>query len=140
MFGDGALTFREYVMNEPLPLAIVHRGILDFLQHRDDAALFGAQAVNAYVDEARMTQHVDILSTRAPALAEEIRKYLNDRFKIAARVRTVRQGLGYRIYQVQKTGNRHLVDVRPVLAFPPTQRHQWSEGSGHSSEGPLQTK
>jgi len=122
MFGDGALTFREYVMNEPLPLAIVHRGVLDFLQHRDDAALFGAQAVNAYVDEARMTQDVDILSTRAPALAEEIRKYLNDRFKIAARVRTVRQGLGYRIYQVQKTGNRHLVDVRPVLAFPPTQR------------------
>src|SRR5439155_20483287 len=114
MFGDGALSFREYVMKEPFPLAIVHRAVLDFLHHRDDAVLFGAQAVNAYVDESRMTQDVDILSTRAPELAEEIRQHLNDRFKIAARVRNVREGLGYRIYQLQRTGNRHLVDVRPV--------------------------
>ncbi len=122
MFGDGALTFREFVMNEPLPLAIVHRAVLDFLRLRDDAALFGAQAVNAYVDEARMTQDVDILSPRAPELAEEIRKHLNERFKIAVRVRNVREGLGYRIYQIQKSGNRHLVDIRPVASFPPTQR------------------
>jgi hypothetical protein len=122
MFGDGALSFREYVMKEPHPLAIIHRAVLDFLKHREDAALFGAQAVNGYVDEAHMTQEVDILSSRAPELAEEIRKFLNDRFKIAARVRNIRQGLGYRIYQIQKTGNRHLVDVRPIKDFPPTQR------------------
>jgi hypothetical protein len=82
-------------------------------------ALFGAQAVNAYVDEARMTQEVDILSPRAPELAEEIRKYLNDRFKIAVPIRSVRKGLGYRICQIQKSGNRHLVDVRPIAEFPP---------------------
>jgi hypothetical protein len=122
MFGDGALTFQEYVMDEPLPLAIIHRAVLDFLQHRDDAALFGAQAVNAYVDEPRMTQDVDILSPRAAQLAEEIRRHLNERFKIAARVRNVRDGLGYRVYQLQKEGNRHLVDIRPVPSFPPTQR------------------
>jgi Nucleotidyl transferase AbiEii toxin, Type IV TA system len=122
MFGDGSLTFREYAMKEPHPLAIVHRAVLDFLHHRDDAVLFGAQAVNAYVEEARMTQDVDILSTRAPDLAEEIRQHLNNCFKIAARVRKVREGLGYRIYQLQKTGNRHLVDLRPVTTFPPTQR------------------
>lgn len=122
MFGDGALTFREHAMNEPLPLAIVHRAVLDFLHHRDDAALFGAQAVNAYVDDARMTQDVDILSPRAAELAEEIRKHLNDRFKIAVRVCNVRDGRGYRIYQIQKTENRHLVDIRPVQSFPPTQR------------------
>ena len=69
-----------------------------------------------------MTQDVDILSPRAPELAEEIRKHLNERFKIAVRVRKVREGLGYRIYQIQKSGNRHLVDVRPVESFPPTQR------------------
>jgi hypothetical protein len=86
MFGDGALTFQEHVMKEPHPLAIVHAAVLQFLHHRDDAILFGAQAVNAYVDEARMTQDVDILSPRAPELAEEIRKYLNDRFKIAVRI------------------------------------------------------
>lgn len=122
MFGDGALTFREFAMREPLPLATVHDAVLEFLRGRDDAALFGAQAVNAYVDEPRMTQDVDILSPRAAELAEEIRKFLNARFQIAVRVREVRGGIGYRIYQVQKEKNRHLVDVRPVPDFPPTQR------------------
>ena len=74
MFGDGSLTLREFAMKEPLPLAKIQEAVLDFLRHRDDAALFGAQAVNAYVDEPRMTQVVDILSTRAAALAEELRK------------------------------------------------------------------
>jgi len=81
MFGDGALTFREFAMGEPLPLATIHDAVLGFLRGRDDAALYGAQAVNAYVDEARMTQDVDILSPRAEELAEEIRKYLNDQFR-----------------------------------------------------------
>src|SRR5439155_5607013 len=122
MFGDGALSFREYVMKEPFPLAIVHRAVLDFLHHRDDAVLFGAQAVNAYVDESRMTQDVDILSTRAAELADEICTFLNQRFHIAVRVREIRDRIGFRIYQVQKPKNRHLVDLRPVEALPPTQR------------------
>lgn len=122
MFGDGALSFREYVMREPLPLALVHDAVLEFLRDREDAALFGAQAVNAYVDESRMTQDVDVLSPRAAELAEEIRLYLSERFNIAVRVREVRDGVGYRIYQLQKPRNRHLVDVRPVRQLPPTQR------------------
>jgi hypothetical protein len=122
MFGDGALTFREFVMNEPHPLAVIHDAVLEFLRNRDDAVLYGAQAVNAYVDEARMTQDVDIASTRAADLAEELRVFLNQRFHIAVRVREVREGLGYRIYQVRKPKNRHLVDIRPVPSFPPCQR------------------
>lgn len=122
MFGDGALTFREFMMREPLPLATIHDAVLAFLRGRDDAVLFGAQAVNAYVDESRMTQDVDILSTRAYELAEELRDYLNQRFHIAVRIRTVREGIGYRLYQVRKPKNRHLVDVRPVPSFPPAQR------------------
>ena len=89
MFGDGSLTFREFAMKEPLPLATIHDAVIDFLRNRDDAVLFGAQAVNAYVDEPRMTQDVDILSTRAPELAEEIRSHLARTFTIAARVREV---------------------------------------------------
>ncbi len=122
MFGDGALSFREFVMREPLPLATIHDAVLEFLRGRDDAVLYGAQAVNAYVDESRMTQDVDVMSTRAPELAEEIRSYLNQRFKIATRVRNVREGLGFRVYQLQKPKNRHLVDVRPVELFPPMER------------------
>ena len=41
MFGDGALSFREHVMREPLPLATVHDAVLEFLHGRDDAVLFG---------------------------------------------------------------------------------------------------
>jgi hypothetical protein len=122
MFGDGSLTFREFMMREPLPLATIHDAVLDFLRGRDDAVLFGAQAVNAYVEESRMTQDVDIASPRAEELAEELRAFLNKRFHIAVRVRSIREGIGYRIYQVQKPKNRHLVDVRPIDVLPPCQR------------------
>src|SRR6516164_1056737 len=122
MFGDGSLTFREFIMREPHPLAVIQDAVLEFLRGRDDAVLYGAQAVNAYVQESRMTQDVDIASTRALELAEELRKYLNEKFHIAVRVRKVREGLGYRIYQVRKPENRHLVDVRPVEALPPVKR------------------
>jgi Nucleotidyl transferase AbiEii toxin, Type IV TA system len=40
------------------------------------------------------------------------------------RLRNIRDGLGFRIYQVRKPENRHLVDVRPVLDFPPHQKIQ----------------
>ena len=120
MLGDGSLTFREFAMGEPLPLATVHDAVLEFLQGRPDAALVGAQAVNAYVDEPRMTQDVDLLSTRAAALVEELREYLAGRFGIAVRVRAV--GDGYRLYQLRKPKNRHLVDVRGVAELPPCHR------------------
>ena len=73
MFGDGALTFREFIMHEPLPLATIHDAVLEFLRGRTDAVLFGAHAVNAYVQDPRMTQDVDILSPKAAELAEELR-------------------------------------------------------------------
>ena len=120
MLGDGALTLKEFIMDEPLPLATIHRAVLEWLRDRDDVALFGAQAVNAYVGDPRMTQDVDILSTRAEALVEELRQHVSQLFHIVLRVREVADGRGYRIYQVTKTGNRHLVDVRPVTQLPPT--------------------
>ena len=64
-------------------------GTIEFLRGRDDAVVFGAQAVNAYVDEPRMTQDLDLLSPRAEALAQELRTYLHQRFHIAVRVRQV---------------------------------------------------
>jgi hypothetical protein len=118
----GALTFKEWAMKEPLPLATIHAAVLDFLRGRDDVVLFGAHAVNAYVDEPRMTQDVDVMSIRAAELAEELSEYLNQRFHIAVRIRTIREGIGYRLYQVRKTGNRHLVEVRPVETLPSHQR------------------
>jgi hypothetical protein len=125
MFGDGSLTFREFMMRESLPLATIQDAILfEFLPGREDAVLFGAQAVNAYVEESRMTQDVDVASPRAEELAEEMRAFLSTRFQIAVRVRSIREGIGYRVYQVQKPKNRHLIDVRPINAMPPCQRVQ----------------
>lgn len=122
MFGDGALTFREFAMREPVPLATIHDAVLDFLRERDDAVLYGAQAVNAYVSEPRMTQDVDLVSPRAEALAEELREHLNVKFQIAVRVREAKEGIGYRLYQVQTPKNRHLVALRQVAELPPNQR------------------
>ena len=56
MLNAGVLTFREFAMHEPLPLVTIQQAVLEFLQGRDDAVVFGAQAVNAYVAEARMAQ------------------------------------------------------------------------------------
>lgn len=113
------LTLREYLRQEPLPLVEIHRAVLDFIRGRGDAVLFGAQAVNAYVAEPRMTQDVDLISTRADGLAQELREALSGRFHIAVRVREVSHGQGFRIYQVVAPKNRHLVDLRQVDVLPP---------------------
>jgi hypothetical protein len=122
MFDTGSLTFQEFMMSETLPLATIQEAVLEFLRGRDDAVVFGAQAVNAYVPEPRMSQDIDLLSPRAAELAEELRAHLSDRFHVAIRVREVADGRGYRLYQIQKTGNRHLVDIRLVQSLPPSQR------------------
>lgn len=122
MFDAGTLTFREFAMKEPLPLATIQNAVLQFLRDRDDGVVFGAQAVNAYVSEPRMTQDVDVLSTRAKELADELREHLSSLFHIAIRVREIGEGRGYRLFQIQKAGNRHLVDVRPTESSPSAQR------------------
>jgi len=105
-------------MREPLPLATVHEAVLEFVRGRDDVVVFGATAVNAYVSEPRMTQDIDLMSTRAAELAQELRDFLSDRFHIAVRVRVIGDGKGFRIFQVRKEGNRHLVDLRPIETLP----------------------
>ncbi len=120
MLNAEVLTFQEFVTHEPLPLSKIQGAVLEFLQGRDDAVLFGAQAVNAYVSEPRATQDVDIMSNRAHEFAEELREHLSERFHIAVRVREIKDK-GLRIYQVRKEGNRHLIDVRIEKSFPQTE-------------------
>jgi hypothetical protein len=50
-----------------------------------------------------------------------LRAHLSELFHIAVRVRVIGEGKGYRLFQMQKTGNRHLVDVRPVKSLPQSQ-------------------
>src|SRR5712691_5409521 len=122
MLNAGTLTFKEFAMREQLPLATIHDAVLEFLRGRDDVVVFGAQAVNAYVGEPRMSQDIDLISTRATELAEELREYLSERFHIAVRVRVIGQGKGYRLFQIQKPRNRHLVDLRPAESLPLAER------------------
>ena len=122
MFSPDVVTFQEFAMQETLPLAAIQNAVLEFLRGRDDAAVFGAQAVNAYVHEPRMTQDIDLISPRAAEFAQELRDYLSQRFHIAVRVREIGEGRGFRLDQIQKPGNRHLVDVRPVSTLPAAQR------------------
>ena len=107
-------------MREPLPLATIHEALLDFLRGRKDVVLFGAIAVNAYVSEPRMTQDIDLLSTDAKNLAEELKVFLSEKFHIAVRIREIGDE-GLRIYQVRKEGNRHLIDVRFISDLPATE-------------------
>jgi hypothetical protein len=122
MFDAGTLTFREFAMKESLPLATIQNAVLEFLRGRDDVIVFGAQAVNAYVAEPRMSQDVDLLSTRAKELAKELREHLSHQFDIDVRVRAIGEDRGYRLFQIRKSGNRHLVDVRPIASLPSTRR------------------
>jgi hypothetical protein len=122
MLNAGTLTFEEFAMREEVPLATIHEAVLDFLRGRDDAVVFGAQAVNAYVGEARMSQDIDLISTRAVELAEELRAHLSEHFHIAVRVRVIGAGKGYRLFQIHKPRNRHLVDLRPAEFLPRAER------------------
>lgn len=122
MFGADVLTFREFMMGEPLPLATLHHAVLEFLRGRDDVVVFGAQAVNAYVDEPRMTQDLDLLSVQAEGVAQELCDYLRQRFRIAVRIRQVGAGRGFRVFQVRKAGARYLVYLRRVETLPGAER------------------
>src|SRR6266478_3115596 len=93
MLNAGTLTFKEFAMREQLPLATIHDAVLEFLRGRDDAVVFGAQAVNAYVSE---------------------------RFHMAVRV--IGAGKGYRLFQIQQPRNRHLVDLRAAESLPRAER------------------
>lgn len=118
LLGDAPLTLSEFMSDEELPLASVFREVMAFLQGRKDVVLFGAHAVNAWCEPPRMTQDVDILALDGRGVAEALRERLAQRFHIAARVREVVAGTGFRVYQVRKQGNRHLADVRHVSELP----------------------
>lgn len=122
MFHPDVLSFQEFKMSEPLPLSRIHEAVFAFLRDREDAVLFGAQAVNAYVAEPRMTQDIDLLSPRAADLADELKKHLHERFHIAVRTRSVAEGRGVRLYQSSSSGNRHLVDLESVQVLPDSER------------------
>lgn len=65
-----------------------------------------------------MSQSINLLSVRAVELAKEMRDYLSQRFRIAVRLRKRGEGKGFRLLQVRKACNRHLVAARPVAKLP----------------------
>jgi hypothetical protein len=118
----GTLTFEEFAMREQLPLATIHDAVLEYLRGRDDVVVFGAQAVNAYVSEPRMSQDIDLLSTHADLFAEELGENLSRRFHIDISDHVIGAGKGHRLFQIAKPRNRHLVDVRNAESLPHAER------------------
>jgi hypothetical protein len=118
LLADAPLTLREFMTDEPVPLATIFREVMSLLATRDDAVVFGAHAVNAYCEPERMTADIDVLSTDAARLADDVRALISDRFRIAVRVREIVPG-EFRVDQPRKPKNRHLVDVRQVPQVPP---------------------
>ena len=64
MLSADTLSFQEFMNRESWPLATLHGAVFEFLRDREDTVVFGAQAVNAYVDEPRMTQDIDLMFLR----------------------------------------------------------------------------
>ncbi len=118
MFGDGALTFREFAMREPLPLATIHDAVLEFLRDRTDAVLSGGEAVNAYVEKSQLTDDMEIMSPCAGELAVEARAFLSQRFQIASGIRRSANRLAFRVLQRRRPRDRRLVDVRQAAPLP----------------------
>jgi hypothetical protein len=124
MLNADVLTFREFVMHESLPLSKIHQTVLEFLQGREDVVLFGAQAVNAYISEPRMTQDVNLLSVRAEEFAEELRVFLGlklfltEQFLITVKVREVANEKSFRVFEERSEGNRNLANIRAVEILP----------------------
>ena len=121
-FKERSITFQEFALSEAVPLSAIQEAVLEFVRGRDDALVFGAQAVNAHVDEPRMCQIVDIMAIDAETFAETLRLHLNERSHIAVSTQTVAGGMGFRIDQVRQPSNRHLVDIREIETLPECQR------------------
>jgi Nucleotidyl transferase AbiEii toxin, Type IV TA system len=51
-----------------------------------------------------------------------LREHLSENFHIAVRVRVIGAGKGYRLFQIHKPRNRHLVDLRPAESLPRAER------------------
>lgn len=118
----GAYPPPDLKLQEKIPLATIQNAAMEFLRGREDAVVFGAHAVNAYVKEKRATQELDLLSTRTAKLATELRDHLNRRLRIFLLIRRLNRSEGRRIYQASREGNQALIDIRPVPQLPPAQR------------------
>lgn len=112
-------TAAEYHMREASPLFRIQEAIFEFCRDQPDVAIFGAQAVNFYVKQPRMSQDVDLLCTRPGVVAADLARSLGELFHIATRVRELASGKAYRVFQIRSEGNRHLADLR-LAEFPLT--------------------
>jgi hypothetical protein len=107
------------------PLATVQNAVLEFLRDRDDAVVFDAQAVNAYVPEARMTQDLDLLSTRAADLADELGDHLSRQFDIEVRVQQIGGDRGYPVSDFASRAIATLSTSGLSIAYHP--QNEWRE-------------
>ena len=95
----------------------IHREVFAFLVNKQ-AVIQGAYAVGHYTQVTqveRETRDLEIVSTYAQALAEELKKTLNKKLGLKIRVREKKI-----VYQVYETGQRHqtIVNIEKATILP----------------------
>src|SRR5690242_11496936 len=100
MFVADTINFREIVTKELLPLNDIQHAVIEFLRGRKDVVLAGAQAVNVYVADARMSNDVDVFTTCAADFAEELRLHLSRRFHILIEAGEAISGHRYQLVEL----------------------------------------
>lgn len=109
------MTVRDF--NKPfLLLENVQKFLLNYIFGRKDIVLFGAHAVNVYVDteDIRYTSDIDLLSVEPKELASEIAEAIKEKFNI--KVKIVNERFFYSIWD--KTNKRKLADITFTSELP----------------------
>src|SRR5277367_137795 len=104
MLNNIPITIQEVMSNNRPTITEIFEVVLGYLRGRDDVVVFGAHAVNDYLDEdvRRTTGDIDIMSTHADRVAADLTMLLHDRLHVATRLREVAKGRGYRVFRLRK--------------------------------------
>lgn len=118
MFGDGSLSFQEFIAKEPHPIWVVQDVIFEALENRVDVVMTGSHAVNAYVDEARWAEDVDVLARDTKAVAQQLADYIEARLPMELEVTHAVKRDALIVRQANRDRGRRFVHVHEVAEFP----------------------
>ena len=95
-------------MREEVPLATIHEAVLEFLSGRDDAVVFGAQAVNAYC-----LHNITVVPKRERSTTGEMHEQIFDPTSIAK----LDSDVGGVDYVGKNKSQSQVLRPRPVFQF-----------------------
>ena len=122
MFGDGSLTFQEFIMREPHPLAVIHDAVLAFLRDRKDAVLYGAHPLEVLLAHRVVQSVLRLQLVTQGGIARTIRLGKNQVHHVG-RIGTRTRGL-LALDEVQRAAAQPVSDAVGVLGDLPLGVHK----------------